>query len=149
MVSDFKSQVTVLAIIVTLLARLRGFEILTNDFAHFFGCCGQVVAKKLAFTCLRPIERSTTLFAIENFEWGLARTGLEAIVVGELGIWKTIFPLHNERDDTSPEHIFKDLIDSLDLATCLRMESCAETNVGAHGRLEGVPELRSEDASTI
>ena len=52
MVSDFKSQVTVLAIIVTLLARLRGFEILTNDFAHFFGFCDQVVAKKLAFTSL-------------------------------------------------------------------------------------------------
>lgn len=129
MVSDFKSQVTVLAIIVTLLARLRGVEILTNDFAHFFGFYDQVVAKKLAFTCLRPIERSTTLSAIENFEWGLARTRLEAVVVGELSIWKTIFPLHTERDDTSPEHIFKDLIDSLDLATCLRMESCAETNV--------------------
>ena len=89
------------------------------------------------------------LSAIENFEWGLTRTRLEAVVVGELGIWKTIFPLHTERDDTSPEHIFKDLIDSLNLATCLRMESYAEMNVGAHGRLKGVPELRSEDASTI
>ena len=89
------------------------------------------------------------LSAIENLEWGLARTRLETVVVGEFGIWKTIFPLHTERDDTSPEHIFKDLIDSLDLATCLRMESCAETNVGAHGLLEGVPELRSKDASTI
>ena len=90
-----------------------------------------------------------SLPAIENLEWGLARTRLEAVVVGELGIRKTIFPLHTERDDTSPEHIFKDLIDSLDLATCLRMESCAETNVGTHGRLKGVPKLRSEDASTI
>ena len=149
MVSDLESQVMMLAIIVTLLARLRGFEILTNDFAYFFGFCDQVVAKKLAFTYLRPIERSTTLSAIENFEWGLAQTRLEAVVVGELGIWKTIFPLHTERDDTSPEHIFKDLIDSLDLATSLRMESCAEANVGTHGLLEGVPELRGEDASTI
>ena len=39
MVSNFKSQVTVLAIIVTLLSRLCGFEILTNDFAHFFSFC--------------------------------------------------------------------------------------------------------------
>ena len=149
MVFDFKSQVTVLAIIIALLARLCGFEILTNDFAHIFGFCDQVVAKKLAFTCLRPIERSTALSAIENFEWGLARTRLEAVVVGELGIWKTIFSLHTKRKDTCPEHIFKNLIDSLDLATSLRMESCAETNVGAHGLLEGVPELRGEDASTI
>ena len=73
------------------------------------------------------------LSAIENFEWGLARTRLEAVVVGELGIWKAIFPLHTEGNDTRPEHIFKDLIDSLDLATSLRMESCAEANVGAHG----------------
>ena len=149
MVSDFKSQDTVLAIIVTLLSRLRGFEILTNDFAHFFGFCDQVVAKKLAFTCLGPIERSTALSAIENFEWGLAGTRLEAVVVGELGIWKTIFPLHTERDDASPEHIFKNLIYSLDLATSLGMKSCAEANVGAHGLLEGIPELRSKDASTI
>ena len=48
-----------------------------------------------------------------------------------------------------PEHIFKDLIDSLDLATCLRMESCAEANVGAHGLLKGDPELRSENASGV
>ena len=39
MVSDLKSQVTVLAIIVTLLARLRGFELFSDDFTHFFGLC--------------------------------------------------------------------------------------------------------------
>ena len=71
--------------------------------------------------------------AIENFKWGLARTHLEAVVVGELGIWKTIFPLHTEGNDASPEHIFQNLIESLDLATSLRMKSCAEANVGAHG----------------
>ena len=70
---------------------------------------------------------------------GPSQTRLEAVVVGELGIWKTIFPLHTEGYDTSPEHIFKDLIDSLDLATSLRMEACAEANVGDHGLLEGVP----------
>ena len=133
----------------TLLSRLHGFEILTNDFAHFFGFCDQVIAKKLAFTCLGPIQRSAALPAIENFEWGLARTRLEAVVVGQLGIWKTILPLHTEGNDTSPEHIFEDLIDSLDWATCLRMESCAEANVGAHVLLKGVPELRSEDDSTV
>ena len=58
-------------------------------------------------------------------------------------------PTSCQRNDTSPEHIFKDLIDSLDLATCLRMESSAEANVGAHGLLEGVLEHRSKDASTI
>ena len=58
-------------------------------------------------------------------------------------------PLHAKGNDTSPEHIFKNLIYSLDLATSLRVKSCAEANVCAHGLLEGVPELRSEDASTI
>ena len=36
MISDLESQVTILAIILTLLARLRGFEIITDDFTHFF-----------------------------------------------------------------------------------------------------------------
>ena len=52
MISDLESQITVLTIIVTLLARLRGFEICMNDFAHFFSLCDQVIAKKLAFTSL-------------------------------------------------------------------------------------------------
>ena len=52
MVSDLESQVTMLAIIITLLARLRGFEIITNDFAHFFSLCDQVIAKELTFTSL-------------------------------------------------------------------------------------------------
>ena len=139
MVSDLESQVMVVAIIVTLLAQLCGFEIFTDDFTHFFSFCDQVIAEQLALTSLGPIERSLALSAIKNFEWGLARTRLEAVVVGELGIWKTILPLHTEGDDTSPEHLFKDLIDSLDLATCLRMESRAEANAGAHGLLEGIP----------
>ena len=64
MVSDLESQVTMLAIIVTLMARLRGFEIFTDDFTHFFSFCNQVIAKKMMFTSLRQIERSTTLSAI-------------------------------------------------------------------------------------
>ena len=149
MVSDFKSHITVLVIIIVLLARLRGLEILMNDFAHFFSFCDQVVAKKLAFTCLGAIERSTALSAIENFEWGLARTRLEAVVVGELGIWQTIFPLHTERADTSREHIFKNLINTLDLTASLRMKSCAETDVGAHVLMKRIPKLGGEDAATI
>ena len=39
MVSDLESQIMVLTIKVTLLARLRGFEILTDDFTHFFSLC--------------------------------------------------------------------------------------------------------------
>ena len=72
MVSNPKSQVTVLAIIVTLLARLRDFEIFMDDFAHLFSFYDHVIAKKLAFTSLGPIERSAALSAIENFERGLA-----------------------------------------------------------------------------
>src|SRR3954471_17766067 len=141
MVSDLECQITVFAIVIALLARLRGFEILTNDFTHIFSLCDQIVAKKLAFARLRPIERSTTLFAIENLEWGFARAGLKAVVVRELSIWKTILPLHAERDNTSSEHIFKNLVDMLDLPTCLRMESCAEANICAHGLQKRIPEL--------
>ena len=43
MVSNLESQVMMLAIIVTLLARLHGFEIITNGFAHFFSLCDQVI----------------------------------------------------------------------------------------------------------
>ena len=64
MVSDLDSQVMVHANIETLLAQLRGFEIFADEFTYFFSFCDQVIAKKLAFTCLRPIERSTTLSAI-------------------------------------------------------------------------------------
>ena len=39
MVSDLESHITVLTTIVTLLARLRGFEIITDDFSHFFSLC--------------------------------------------------------------------------------------------------------------
>src|SRR3954466_12062992 len=52
MVSDLESKITVFAIIIALLARLSGFEILTNDFTHIFSLCDQVVAKKLAFARL-------------------------------------------------------------------------------------------------
>ena len=52
MIPNLESQVTMLAIIVTLPTRLRGFEIFTDDFAHFFSLCDQVIAKKLAFTSL-------------------------------------------------------------------------------------------------
>ena len=52
---------------------------------------------------------------------------------------KTILPLHAEGDHTSPEHIFKNLVDTLDLVASLRMESCAEADVGAHGLLKENP----------
>ena len=149
LVSDLESQVTMLAIIVALLVRVRSFEIFTNDFGHFFSLHDQVIAKKLAFTSLGPVERSTTLFSIWNFEGDLAQTCLEAVVVGDLSIRETIFPLPTERDDTSSEHVFEDLVDSLDLATCLRMGRRAEANVGAHGLLEGAPKLGSENASVV
>ena len=52
MVSDLESQITMLTIIVALLARLRCFEVITNDFAHLFCLCDQVITKKLTFTGL-------------------------------------------------------------------------------------------------
>ena len=58
-------------------------------------------------------------------------------------------PLHAEGDHTSPEHIFKNLVDTLDLTASLRMESCVEADVGAHGLLKRIPKLGGEDAATV
>src|SRR6187399_2820019 len=132
MITDVESQITMLAVIVALLTRLSGLEILTYDFAHFFGFRDQVIAKKLAFACFRPVERGTTLSAIENFKRCFACTCLENVVVRELGKWKAIFPFHTEGDYTCHEHIFKDLVHSFDLTTSLRVKSCAEANLGTH-----------------
>ena len=149
MVSDLESQITMLTIIVALLARLRCFEVITNDFAHFLYLCDQVISKKLTFTSFCPVEWSTTLPAIQNFEWGLARTCLKTVVVGEFDVWKTILPLHTEGDNASPEYIFKNLIDTLDLTPSLRMESSAEGDVGAHGLVKRIPKLGGKDAATV
>src|SRR5512133_1703575 len=100
------------------------------------------------FTDFRPVERGTALPAIQNFKWGLARTCLKIVVVGEFSIRKTILPLHAEGDHTSPEHIFKNLVDTLNLTASLRMESCAEADVGAHGLLKRIPKLGCKDAAT-
>src|SRR3954471_3865446 len=120
-----------------------------NDFAHFFSLRDQTVAKELTFTGFRPIERGTALPAIEDLEWGFARADLIAVVVRKLSIRKTILPFQAERDNTSPEHIFKNLVDTLDLSTGLRMESCAEANICAHGLLKRLPELGCKDAATV
>ena len=101
------------------------------------------------FTVFRPVERGTTLPAIQNYKWGLARTCLKTVVVGEFSIRKTILPLHAERNHTSPEHIFKNLIDTLDLTASLRMESCDEADVGAHGLLKRLPKLGGKDAAMV
>ena len=54
-----------------------------------------------------------------------------------------------EGDNASPEHIFKNLIDTLDLAASLRMKSCAEMDVGAHGLLKIISKLGGKDAATV
>ena len=95
---------------------------------------------ELMFTSLGPVERGTSLSAIENFKRCFACTFLEAHVVGELSKWKAVFPFHAEGDDTGSEHIFKDLIHTLDLATSLRVKGSAEPDLRAHGGLKGVPE---------
>src|SRR6187399_158375 len=133
MITDVESQITMLAVIVALLMRLSGLEILTYDFAHFFGFRDQVIAKKLTFTSLGPVERGTALSAIEDFKQSFAGTCLETVVVRELGKRETIFPLHAKRDDTSSEHVFEDLVHSFDLTTSLRVKRSAETNLSAHG----------------
>jgi hypothetical protein len=59
--------------------------------------------------------------SIEYFEGGHFQAGLIAVVIRELGIRKIFFPLLAERNNTSSKHVFKHLIDSLNLALGLGM----------------------------
>jgi hypothetical protein len=74
---------------------------------------------------------------------------LIAVVVGELSEWKAFFPFHAEGDYTGTEHVFKDLIDSFNLTTHLRMISCAKKQIGSHSLLKACPKSGSEAASAI
>src|SRR5215216_4456992 len=108
-----------------------------------------VRAKQDPFSCTRPTNRSSAFAAIESLKWCHLQTFLEAVVVRELSIRKTFFPLHAKRDDASTKHILQNLIDPFNLPLRLRVVSCAEVQLCSQSILETFPELVSEDASTV
>ena len=58
-------------------------------------------------------------------------------------------PISSEWDDTGSKHIFKHLIDSLNLSLQLGVISGAEFQMGAHSFLKTIPELRGENTAMI
>jgi hypothetical protein len=74
---------------------------------------------------------------------------LIVVVIRELRIRERFFALLAERNNTRPKHVFKNLIDSLDLALGLGMISSAPGNMSPHCLLETIPELRSEYTAVV
>src|ERR1041385_5622305 len=77
------------------------------------------------------------------------QTRLIAIVISKFGKWKRFLPILYERDNTSSEHVFQDLINPFNLTARLRMESCTEGEMSSHSILKASPESRGEKATTI
>src|SRR6266542_1765559 len=76
---------------------------------------------KWSLTGLGPIERGSTSSSIKSFERRHLDASLVAIVVGELRKWQEFLPPFSIGQHTSAQHILKNLIHSLSLASGLRM----------------------------
>jgi hypothetical protein len=111
---------------IALLSGLGGLQTIPNELDLFFGLLNDIGPKYLAFSSLGPIKRGTALASIEGFKRGHLQTSLVAIVVGELREWQTVFPLGSIRQNTSSQHILKDLVYSLGLTSGLWMVGCTE-----------------------
>src|ERR1041384_6745661 len=77
------------------------------------------------------------------------QTRLEAIVIRKFGKRKRVFPFISERDNTSSEHVFENLIDPFYLTTGMRVISGAKGEVGSHSILETYPKSRSKNTTTV
>jgi hypothetical protein len=111
---------------IALLPGLGCLQTIPNELDLLLGLFNDIGPKYLAFSSLGPVKRGTALASIESFERGHLQASLVAIVVGELREWKTIFPLGSIGQNTSSQHIFKDLVYTLGLTSGLRMIGCAE-----------------------
>jgi hypothetical protein len=105
---------------------LGHFEAVSNELDLLLGFLDDVGAKDLALSSFRPVEWGTALASIKGFKGGHLQTSLVAIVVGKLSEQQAVFLLGSIREDTSSQHVFKDLIYSLCLAPSLRVIGCAE-----------------------
>jgi hypothetical protein len=83
-ISDVESHFPMFGVGVTLLTRLRGFQTVADELNLFFRFSEYVRSKHLTFSCLRPVERGSALPPIEGFERCHLKTGLIAIIIGEL-----------------------------------------------------------------
>src|SRR6266540_2730438 len=106
---------------VALLVGLSCPQMLANLFDLSFSFYNHVQSIKWSFTGLEPIERSPASFSIKSFERCHLDASLVAIVVGELRKWQEFLPPFSIGQHTSAQHILKNLIHSLSLASGLRM----------------------------
>jgi hypothetical protein len=115
-----------LRVSIALLPGLGCFQTIPNELDLLFGLLNDIGPKDLALSCFGPIERGTALASVEGFKRGHLQASLVAIIIGKLREWQTVFPLGSIRQNTSSQHIFKDLIYSFGLTSGLWVVGCAE-----------------------
>src|SRR3954467_13176842 len=98
-------------------------------------------------TCSSVLDHISS--AIEEFKGSHVQTRLIAVVIRKFGKWKRFLPVLSERDNTSSEHVFQDLINPFNLTARLRMESFTKGKMSSHSILKASPESRGEKATTI
>src|SRR3954465_6763956 len=91
----------------------------------------------------------STSSSIEKFKRSHAQARLEAIVIRKFGKRKRILPFVSERDNTSSEHVFENLIYPFYLTTGLWVISGAKGEIGSHSILKTFPKSRSEKTTTV
>src|SRR3954466_6976972 len=77
------------------------------------------------------------------------QTRLETIVISKFGEWQILLPILSERDNTSSEHVFENLVNPFNLTARLGMESCTKGEMSSHIILKTSPESRGEKATMI
>jgi hypothetical protein len=115
-----------LRVSIALLSGLGCLQTIPNELDLLFGLLNDIRTKYLAFSSLGPVERGTTLASIEGFKRGHLQASLVAIIVGKFREWQTVFPLGSIKQNTSSQHIFKDLVYSFGLTSSLWVVGCAE-----------------------
>src|SRR4051812_6368097 len=148
-ITNFEVNTMVLLVIIGLLPRLCCPEVLSDHFDPILSFLDDIWTEQLPFSCFGPIQRSPALPAIQDLEGGCLQTCLIAVVVRKLSIRQTLFPLHAKGDHTYSQHVFKDLIHTLNLPTGLRVIRDTEQNCRTNSFLKSPPELGGEQTAPV
>jgi hypothetical protein len=130
-ISHVEGDWSSLRVSITLLPGLGCLQTIPNELDLLFGLLNDIRTKDLTFSRFRPIERGMTFASVEGFKRGHLQASLVTIIVGKLREWQTVFPLGSIRQNTSSQHIFKDLVYSFGLTSSLWVVGCAEGQLGA------------------
>src|SRR3954464_10888964 len=107
-VTNFEVNTTVLFVIIGLLPRLCFLQVLSDHLDPVLSFLNHIWTEQLPFSCFGPIQRSPALPDIQDLEGCCLQACLIAVVVRELSIRQTFFPLHDKRDDTCSKHFLED-----------------------------------------